>query len=238
MSIVKFTSLVSGSKGNAYLVEAEGERPLLLEAGIPIKKLREKLFNHGVKITDLAACLISHSHFDHSKAVKDLLKAGVNVWLSIETMRALNVESHRAYYLLPNIRHRVDENWMVLPFALQHDVPCFGFYIAYKEERFLFVPDTAWVEHKFSGITQTAIECNFINEILSEKIISGALPAVVGHRIRRNHMNLETLIQMLKSNDLSKCRAIYLIHLSDGNSDEAMMVKEVQKAVGIPCYAM
>lgn len=56
---VKFKPIASSSKGNCYIVEAEGSKPLLLEAGIPIKKIREAL-NFG--LSNLAGCLISHEH--------------------------------------------------------------------------------------------------------------------------------------------------------------------------------
>lgn len=59
---MKFTSLASSSKGNAYLVQSDGLAPLLIEAGIPIKQIREKLYAHGVSLSDLAGCLLSHEH--------------------------------------------------------------------------------------------------------------------------------------------------------------------------------
>jgi phosphoribosyl 1,2-cyclic phosphodiesterase len=78
---------------------------------------------------------------------------------------------------------------------------------------------------------------NTLEDILSANILNGALPAVAGRRIRRNHMSLERLITMLKANDLTRCREIWLLHLSSGNSDEAKMVRTVQEATGIPCKA-
>jgi hypothetical protein len=59
---MNFIPIASSSKGNVYLLKAEGDIPLLLEAGLPLKSLREKLLNFGVRITDLAGCLCSHEH--------------------------------------------------------------------------------------------------------------------------------------------------------------------------------
>jgi phosphoribosyl 1,2-cyclic phosphodiesterase len=129
-------------------------------------------------------------------------------------------------------------SWRILPFALEHDAAePLGFFIGHGEERLLFVADTGYVKERFSGITVAAIECNNISEIMSENMLAGNIPAVVGKRIRRNHMNLETLISMLGANDLGRCRTIYLMHLSDGNSDERRMIREVQAATGIPTVA-
>lgn len=238
---MKFTPLASSSRGNAYLVEAEGVSPLLLEAGIPIRQLREKL---GFNLSGLAGCLVSHEHGDHAKAVKDLLKAGVDCWMSKGTATALGVVDHHrclsnfgtwgTWELFDNAINEKD-HWRVKPFALEHDAAePLGFLIANGDERLLFIPDTAYVENRFDGVTIAAIECNHISDILSNNIIKGSIPAVVGKRVRRNHMSLSTVLAMLKANDLSKCRAIYLLHLSDGNSDEQRMKREVQEATGIP----
>jgi len=45
-------------------------------------------------------------------------------------------------------------------------------------------------------------------------------------------------VAMLKANDLSKCREIHLLHLSDGNSDEQLMRQKVEAATGIPTYPL
>jgi phosphoribosyl 1,2-cyclic phosphodiesterase len=234
--MITFRSIASGSSGNAYLVEADGVAPLLLEAGIPIKKLRESL-NFG--LTGLAGCLISHEHMDHAKAVKDLLKAGVDCHMSRGTAEALGMlNHHRIQLFLDNPGIWYFDGWTVYTFGLEHDAAePLGFLIGHGTERLLFIPDTAYVEPRFDGVTIAAVECNHIGDILSENIIEGHIPAVVGKRVRRNHMSLEQVIALLKANDLSRCRRIYLLHLSNGNSDERRMVRAVQEATGIPTEA-
>lgn len=231
---MQFTPLASSSKGNCCILEHEGSAPLLLECGIPIKQLREKL---SFGLSNLAGCLVSHSHGDHSRAVKDILKAGIDCYMSAETAKALAVEEHYRIKHLPDAGLWFIDKWSVLAVPLEHDVPTIGFFIGNGDERFLFIPDTGFVRNRFQGITTIAIECNHLESILSENIINGNIPAVVGRRVRRNHMSLERLLKMLCSNDLTSCRQIYLMHLSDANSDENKMVKAVQEAVGIPCYA-
>lgn len=234
---MKFTSLASSSKGNAYLLQAEGTLPLLLEAGLPIKRLREKLRNHGVSLSDLAGCLVSHEHGDHSKAVKDLLRAGVDIWMSEATAIRLGSIEHHRLHAISNSMFAIS-GWIVRPFDLEHDAADpKGFYIGYPGEGYLlFIPDTSYVENRFDGITMIAVECNNISEILSKNILQGNIPSVAGRRIRRNHMNLENLKSFLLANDLSRCREIWLLHLSEGNSDEARMIKEVQEITGVPVH--
>lgn len=232
---MNFHPIASSSKGNCYLVTSPGVPSLLIEAGIPVKRIREAM---GFSLSGLAGCLISHEHGDHAKAVRDLLKAGIDVWTSYETAKALDITDHHRFEELSSGVKAAIGPWTVLPFDLHHDVPTHGFFIGAPDgDRLLFIPDTSYVRNRFEGVNILCIECNHIADILSENIQEGNIPAVVGRRVRRNHMSLDSVIGMLKANDLSRCREIWLLHLSDGNSDEARMIRTVQEQTGIPCRA-
>ena len=235
---MKFTSLASSSRGNAYLLESDGASPLLLEVGLPIKQLRDKLRDQEVLLSDLEACLISHEHGDHSKAVKDLLRAGVDCYMSIGTANKLGVGGHhRLHPLFTEVTIGIPGDWLILSFPLEHDATePFGFFIGHGDERLLFVADTELIKNRFEAPTIIAVETNYQEEILHENISKGYLPSIVGKRTRRNHMSLKTVKDFLLANDLSRCREIHLLHLSSGNSDEEAMRKEIQEITGIPVY--
>lgn len=231
---MNFRPLSSSSKGNCYLVESDGIAPLMIECGIPIKVIREKL---NFSLSGLAGCLISHEHGDHSKSAKDLLKAGIDVWTSKLCAESIGIERHyRTFFTFDGKPERI-LGWTIYPFGLHHDAHTQGFFIASPDkENLLFVPDTAYLQNRFTGINILAIECNYIADRLSDNIQSGAIPQAVGRRVRRNHMSLDTVIGMLKTNDLSQCREIWLLHLSDANSDERAMQRRVQESTGIATY--
>ena len=48
----------SGSSGNCYRID-DGKTALLIECGLPIKKIKEKL---NFNLTGICGCLLSHSH--------------------------------------------------------------------------------------------------------------------------------------------------------------------------------
>jgi phosphoribosyl 1,2-cyclic phosphodiesterase len=242
--MITFTSLASGSSGNAYLVQSDahgGTAPLLIECGLPLKNLRAKILENNASIFGLAGCIVSHAHKDHSRAIHDLLRAGINCYSSWEAGEQMGISKHHRYIALFPDTSRAIGRWFVKPFWLKHDSPCMGFFIGdihgQGKETLLFIPDTCYVRHKFQGINILAVECNHVEEILSDNILSGKTSKVVGRRIRRNHMSLETLIAMLRANDLSQCRAIHLLHLSNANSDEQRMIQAVQEATGVAVYA-
>jgi phosphoribosyl 1,2-cyclic phosphodiesterase len=238
---MRFISLASSSRGNAYLLQAEGAPPLLLEAGIPIKQLRDKLRDHGVSLSDLAGCLVSHEHGDHAKAVKDLLRAGVDCWMSEGTAIVLGLLGHHRTHTVEKDAFRISE-WIAHPFDLEHDAEePKGFMIGTTwgsddDDRMLFIPDTSFVENRFEGVTIIAVEVNYQEEILHENIVNGSIPSIVGRRTRRNHMSLNTIKGFLLANDLSKCREIWALHLSNGNSDECRIIKEIQEITGVPVH--
>ena len=52
----------------------------------------------------------------------------------------------------------------------------------------------------------------------------------------KSHMSLEHLVDMLRANDLGRLRQIYLIHLSQNNSNAQQMKEEIQRQTGAEVY--
>lgn len=212
----------------------DGITKILIDVGISWKRIQKKL---DFKTHEIHGVLIDHSHGDHAGHAKDAIKAGLDIYTSKGTIDKLKLSGHRVHVVKAGEQFEIG-SWRVLPFDAIHDAPePLGFLLANTiGERLLFLTDSAYVEHQFEGLTHIMIEANYIGDILSKNILDGHIPAIVGKRVRRNHMSLENLITMLKANDLSRCRAIYLMHLSSANSDEEAMRKKIQEITGVPVY--
>lgn len=52
-------------------------------------------------------------------------------------------------------------------------------------------------------------------------------------RLLQSHFSLENVKEFLKANDLSQCRNIVLLHLSERNSSAPRMIKEIEELTGI-----
>ena len=63
------------------------------------------------------------------------------------------------------------------------------------------------------------VECNYAADILQANVDAGKVPESMRNRLLRSHFSLDNVKKFLLANDLSKVREIWLIHLSDGNSD-------------------
>lgn len=223
--------LASGSSGNAYLV-SDRHTTLLIECGISYRKIQQKL---NFKTAGIDACLVTHEHKDHSKAIKDILKVGIDCYMSEGTINALGVSGHRVKSIKSLKQFNVN-TFTILPFNVEHDaVKTLGFllYSTKTKEKLLYVTDTAYIRYQFKGLTHIMIECNYSTETLKNNT---KLNIEVKKRIIKTHFSLENVKEFLKANDLSKVEQIYLLHLSDNNSDAERFKREIQELTGKEVY--
>jgi len=231
---MKIESFASSSLGNAYRI-SDGTTTLLLEAGLPISKLKIKT---NFELSSLDGCLITHEHNDHSKAVKDLLKLGIDIYMSRGTATALSLTGHRIH-TVNSQKHFYIGSFVILPFDTQHDCEePFGYLIYSLEtkETLLFATDTFYIKYKFHNLNFIMIECNYATDILNENVKSGRVDQAQKKRLLSSHFELENVKKFLLANDLSKVKQIYLLHLSSGNSNAERFKREVQEVTGKEVY--
>jgi len=224
---VNITVHHSGSSGNLYQVDN-----LLIEAGVPVKKIKKDL---NYRLSEIAGCLITHSHGDHACAAKEIMKAGIDCYCLMETAAELDLLGHRLHLLEPDRQIQIG-TWAVKPFILVHDVPCLGFVLARGEEKLMYANDTSYIPYRFKGLTHIMLGVNYDSEILVDNITCGYVNLEVGKRVLRNHMSLDTAKGFFRANDMGKVEEIYLLHLSDGNSNAEKFKREIQEITGRPVY--
>lgn len=233
MSLV-LTPFASSSAGCCYSLSGGGATaPLLLDAGLTYPDL--------VRVTKFtlpryAGFLITHAHGDHARAAKDLWIHGRPI-MSAECAKALKLDYTKAQAVEPE-RQILVGDWTVKPFEVQHDEPgTFGYLIGAPDgSQAVYLTDTSYSRYTFPGITHWFVECNHVEEILRRNAVRGNLDPQRFERTTRTHMSLERLVAMLKANDLTTAKQIWLLHLSDGNSDESLMKKTVMETTGVPTF--
>ena len=88
---MKFCSLYSGSSGNCIFVASDNAK-VLIDAGLPGKKIDEALKHIGEEPGSIDGIFITHEHSDHIKGVGVLSRkydipiyANENTWIAMES---------------------------------------------------------------------------------------------------------------------------------------------------------
>ena len=227
--------LATGSKGNCYVIE-DGDSRIMIDPGISIKEIRKKC---NFNLFGLDMCLVSHEHKDHCKAVKDLMRIGVPLALSAGTLKHFSPNGS-LYIILQDGVVWERCGWKILPFAVEHDAEePLGFLIESPSgKKICYATDTNYMhgvrdniryKYEFSGVTHWMIEANYSEELLQA---NESLPEDTKSRIRTSHFEINNLMAFFKAQDLSATEKIYLIHLSDDNSDQAEFIRQIKKVTG------
>ena len=183
--------------------------------------------------------------FDHSKAVKDLLRMGIDVYCSMPTAEEIGVfHDHRCRIIYRDKAYQIG-SFFVRAFATVHDGKCesdwntLGFYVrsTMTSECLVFCTDSAYIRPRFKRIDRLLIECNYSEPAITEILQSGRISQAQYNRILATHMGLDQCVGFLKANDLSHLKSIHLLHLSNGNSDEELILKTIRGLTGVPVVA-
>ena len=221
--------IASGSSGNAYLI-GDGHTLLLLDAGIPFKRIQ---IGCGFRTSSIDGCLVTHRHGDHAAAISKLLQRGMTVYSNADVAGLYpgvqSVEARREFRI---------GTFRILPFEAEHDVPCYGYQVTSEEtgEKLVYITDSAYVMYTFSGLTHIMIEANYAQDIIIDNVRDERVPLSLAARVMETHMSIDTLIDLLRANDMTKVRQIYLLHLSDNNSDAEAFKRQVQQETGAEVY--
>ena len=119
----------------------------------------------------------------------------------------------------------------ILPFATFHDAAeplGFLLYSRKDRERLVFATDTVNLAYRFQKVNLLALEANYDASIL---VRNERMPEKLRKRITNSHMEIHTLCKYLTTLDLTACRALYLLHLSNASSNEGDFLRQVRQAV-------
>lgn len=229
---MKLTVFGSSSTGNGYALEFDNGKILLLECGTPLKKFIEVFPSRW---DDILGCFITHEHGDHCRFAKEYVEAGITLYSMKETLDAIGIKKPgKTHPLTIGIIKDFNKQILIHPFNVVHNASNpLGFMIIDRQtdETLLFITDSAYLEYRFVNIDYIMIECNNIEEIANQNNLNGRKATSL------YHMHLDTTKRFLKLCDLNKTKEIILIHLSDSNSNEARMVREINEQTSIKTSA-
>lgn len=242
MDHFKFINLASSSSGNCYYLELDRGpdfKPfkLLLEIGISWKDFIKKTVENRINAADIDVCLITHSHSDHCRGAIDLIKRGYKVYGN----EHVTIDKYR---LKAKETKFIGANISVTPFEVMHDAPDpLGYVIMTPTLKILFVMDCKYFKADLSTMKfdYVFIEANYDGQILhyakQDALAKNDKPNIKRYeRLFDSHMSIANTIKTLKTLDLSNCKAIFLMHLSDRHANENIFKTRVKEELKINCF--
>ncbi len=209
---MKIINFASSSSGNCYLLQSKGVN-ILLDCGISYNNIKIALSKENLTMYDIDLILLSHQHSDHAKASKEIKQKNpsINILSCFQTKEVTKIKALNSFMF---------KHLEIATIPVNHGTTSnYAYVIKSEEETLLFATDCACIEWKLPyQFTKVMIECNFITNKLNtsqdkNKII----------RQMNTHMSLDNCIKHLEMMDLTKCKDIYLMHLSDAFSDAILM---------------
>ena len=233
---MRFTSLGSGSGGNALVVE-HGSTRLMMDCGFGIAETKARLERVGLKPSDLTGIVVTHEHDDHlggvaafsmKHAIPVYLTRGTAHWLPEEYPAVLVrfIDPHNAFAV---------QDLQVEPFPVPHDArEPVQYVFGDGDVRLGVVTDlgcsTHHVEDKLSGCHALVVEGNHDLDMLW----GGGYPVGLKNRIagRFGHLDNRTAAAMVRNLERSKLRHMVAAHLSEQNNKPALAVTALAEALG------
>lgn len=220
---MKVTVLSSGSKGNATLIQTETKN-ILIDAGITLKDLETRL-NEDNQFIDVI--LITHSHSDHIKGLKQIYKK----YKPVVYTRNKDVIKKSLCPTTDLEDILVIDNTEITTFNLSHDSDCVGFKIKDRktDKELIYITDTGYINKKIlkeiSNKNVYIIESNHDVEMLRK----GKYPFILQQRILsdKGHLSNKDCCNYLAKLIGKNTSYIVLAHLSEENNTEEKALEEL-----------
>ncbi len=233
---MRFTSLGSGSAGNALVVEC-GSTRVMMDCGFTLAGTRARLERAGLGAGDITAIVVTHEHDDHlggvarfakRYAIPVYLTRGTAQWLPDDFPAVLvrRVDPHTPFAI---------DAVAVEPFPVPHDArEPVQYVFSDGAARLGVLTDlgvaTSHVQEKLSGCHALVVECNHDLGML----MGGAYPAALKQRIagRFGHLDNAAAGQLVASLDRTNLRHLIAAHLSQQNNRPGLAAAALAAAAG------
>lgn len=217
---MKLKCIATGSSGNCYTLTSDSGETLILDCGISIKEIKKGL---DWNIRSVVGCIVSHTHFDHSKSVKDLCDMGIPVCKPYETLLMSQFLANSYFTVRSFDLTTLDGRWTHTN-ADSSECPCYGFLITHPEMgRMLYITDTNLIKWRFKGINHILLGTNYDKDLVNLDNQSKT------NHVFRGHLSIDTACEFVKSNNSNDLQNVIMCHLSSENADKDLFIEKMKK---------
>ncbi len=232
-----FCPLASGSKGNCIYV-GTGQTKILIDAGLSLRALKERLDLIGVDISEIDAIVLTHEHIDHIKGIETLgCKLGIPILANSDTARAVyEILGQVPKFKIFSTGEAFEYGDIELhPFSIQHDaVDPVAFTLHVGGLKLGVCADlgfaTTLVKHQLASCDMLYIESNHQTSMVH----ACSRPASYKQRVlsRQGHLSNDQCGELLAAIVHNKLQQVYLAHLSSECNVPEVALKVVSEAIG------
>jgi phosphoribosyl 1,2-cyclic phosphodiesterase len=218
--MIGFCPLASGSKGNCIYFGTEKTK-ILIDMGISLRMLEQRLAEIGVDPEEIDAVLITHEHGDHIKGIPTLFKKYQTLLFANSETAKATVESLKCDALKFKIFSTGEtfefEDLQIHPFSVQHDtLDPVGFTIRINDFKIGFCTDLGFA----TTLVKSALkECDYLYLEANHQpsmVYSCSRPLVYKQRVlsRQGHLSNEACAELLLDLFHPNLKHVHLAHLS------------------------
>lgn len=224
--------LASGSEGNSTYIETDQVK-LLIDLGKNTKYIKLKLESIGVSPEEIDYILISHTHKDHTSALKTFVNKYKTPVLLSQPM-FYDLEEIKDY---DNIIIFDDDNIFlkdvkIIPIKSSHDaVDSRNFIIEYKNRSVVYVTDTGYINRKYFDILSNREIYLFESNHDVEMLLDGPYPKWLKSRVVGSYGHLSNkdssfYLTKLVGENTKKIVLMHLSHINNTKEKALNMVHE------------
>lgn len=233
-------NLASGSTGNCSLV-CSNKSKILVDIGISLKALKQRLKDVGESVDGIDAVLITHEHSDHIKGLGVLLrKFALPVYLTMGTAReiinktSLGVINDDLFnYIKSDVEFFIND-FKIMPLKISHDAADpVAYRINNNKKSLAVITDLGcyddYLVKNLQGLDAILLESNHDVKILQ----TGNYPFELKRRILSDigHLSNEASAEFLKKLYHIGLKNVILGHLSEENNFPELALTNMENAM-------
>lgn len=225
--------LASGSEGNSTFIQTKNKK-ILIDIGMNNKYIVSKLAEIDVDPSEIDYVFITHTHADHTGAMKVFFKNNKPyVFLDEKMMSELDFLCDYPKLCFDNGPLYFDSLTVEI-FKTSHDAPGSRGYI-FKEdgESFVYVTDTGYINHKlFDQLSNHSLYVFESNHDV-EMLMHGRYPAWLKKRVSSDEGHLSNQQSAFYLSKLigPNTKEVVLAHLSKENNDPDLAVSTLRESL-------
>lgn len=238
---LRFISLGSGSSGNCAYLGTDGEG-LLIDAGIDVKTVFERLRRNGIDPTAVRGIILTHDHNDHVRYVYTMIRAyrHLRVCCTLRLLNGLlrrhNISGRIKDYHIPIFKEIPFKlaGLTITAFETSHDgTDNMGFSITKGDHTFVVATDMGAITeralHYMSQANYLMVESNYDHEML----VNGHYPEMLKHRVMsvHGHMDNADTARFLARHYHPGLTHVMLCHLSHDNNRPDLALASARDAL-------